>query len=323
MSMEPRKLLTRRNLIIGSLFGGGLVSVLASQRESSSATRAIASGLDLQTFNFETVKVNEFGEIVERKTAQTQRFIEDLGDGIELEMVAIPGGSFLMGTPPDEKILWEGDGEFPQHEVKLKPFYMGRFLTTQEQWSAVMGRFLREPKFKGEKHPMERVSWQDAQEFCKALSIKAGKTYRLPSEAEWEYACRAGTTTTFHYGEAITTDIANYNGKDDQYFLGLPGEDREETTEVGLFPANAWGLHDMHGNLWEWCEDVWSNSYHGAPRDGRARSSLLLLLGYPYKVVRGGSWIVGPHSVRSADRLEYPETYRLSRIGFRVVCSSS
>ncbi|AFY71171.1 Sulphatase-modifying factor protein [Thalassoporum mexicanum PCC 7367] len=323
MPVNPKKLLTRRNLILGSLAGAGLTSALAIKRIKSLSGGAIASELDLQSFDFETVKVNEFGKIVDRQTLQGQKFMEDLGSGVQLEMVSIPGGSFLMGTYPNEEGIYEGDKSEPQHQVKIKPFYLGMYLITQEQWLAVMGKFLREPKYPGDNKPLERVDWIGAQDFCKALSDKTGKKYRLPSEAEWEYACRAGTTTPFHFGETITTDIANYSGNDKPYGKGSQGNYRGETTEVGEFPANPWGLYDMHGNLYEWCEDAWHESYHGAPRNGSARKSALQLIGYPYRVVRGGSWISSPHSCRSAYRTEYSATDTQSRIGFRVVCSAA
>ncbi len=124
-------------------------------------------------------------------------------------------------------------------------------------------------RFKGDNRPVDQVSWADAQEFCKRLSVKTGKDYCLPSEAEWEYACRAGTTTPFHFGETITTELANYDGNS-TYNNGPKGEYREETTDVGLFPANDWGLYDMHGSLWEWCEDDYHSDYNGAPDDGSA-----------------------------------------------------
>jgi formylglycine-generating enzyme required for sulfatase activity len=317
-------MLTRRNLILGSLFSCSVISVLAVKRNNKFSTSNLATTLELQNFNFETVRVNEFGKIIERKQSHAQRFIEDLGSGIQLEMVAIPGGSFLMGTSANEEGIHDGDKSEPQYQVNIKPFYMGMCLITQEQWLAVMGKFLREPKFLGGKNPIERTDWRGAQEFCQLLSDKTRKKYRLPSEAEWEYACRAGTTTPFHYGETITTDIANYAGDFEPYGKGQKGDYRGETTEVGKFPANPWGLYDMHGNLWEWCEDVWFDNYYGAPNNGTARSSIGANLGLnPYRVVRGGSWITSPHSCRSAHRSRYREPHRFSRIGFRVACSSS
>ncbi|MEW6497793.1 MAG: formylglycine-generating enzyme family protein, partial [Cyanobacteriota bacterium] len=195
--------------------------------------------------------------VINRERRTAQYFLEDLGDGIGLEMVLIPGGSFLMGSPEDE--LERSDNESLQHLVTIQLFCLGKYPVTQAQWKAVaalpqVNRKL-DPglsSFKGENRPVETVSWYDAVEFCDRLSQKTGRQYRLPSEAEWEYACRAGTTTPFHFGETITPELANYNGKY-TYGAGVKGVYREETTPVGSFGvANAFGLYDMHGNVWEW-----------------------------------------------------------------------
>jgi formylglycine-generating enzyme required for sulfatase activity len=164
------------------------------------------------------------------------------------------------------------------------------------------------------------VSWDDAIEFCARLSKATGREYRLPSEAEWEYACRAGTTTPFHFGETITTDLANYNGNY-TYGSGSKGQYRKQTTDVGSFPANAFGLHDMHGNVWEWCQDNWHENYNGAPTDGsawvdeNANQNIMIL--------RGGSWFNYPWFCRSAFRLDYGADGRNSIFGFRVVCAAA
>ena len=175
--------------------------------------------------------------------------------------------------------------------------------------------------FKGSNRPVEKVRWYNAVAFCKRLSQKTGKTYRLPSEAEWEYACRAGTTTPFHFGETITTDLANYGGDYTSYGQEPKGVYRKETREVGSFGvANNFGLYDMHGNVWEWCQDHWHSNYEGAPTDGSA------------DLLRGGSWDDFAGYCRSACRshLEYlivdtdlvvSEIRDLNSIGFRVVCS--
>lgn len=261
-------------------------------------------------------------EIV-RATRQAFQWLEDLpNDAPPLEMVSIPGGTFLMGSPAEEPE--RRASEDPQHEVSVAPFLMSKFPITQAQWRAVAALPEIERKlnpdpsyFKGDQRPVEQVSWDDAAEFCRRLSAHTGRPYRLPSEAEWEYACRAGTTTPFHFGETITTDLANYDG-DSTYRRGPTGVYRKETTEVGCFPANAFGLCDMHGNVWEWCADYWHENYEGAPSDGsawlRADDD-----GAP-RVLRGGSWNLNPRNCRSACRNHFNPRAVNSLNGFRVVC---
>jgi formylglycine-generating enzyme required for sulfatase activity len=244
-------------------------------------------------------------------------YTEDLGHDVKLTLMLIPAGEFMMGAPVEEPK--SGDDERPQHLVKVPQFLMGRYPVTQSQWRAVAG-YDRDldpdpSRFKGDNRPVENVSWDEAQEFCQRLSAKTGKGYRLPSEAEWEYACRAGMMTAFHFGETITPELANYDGTA-TYNDSPKGEYRRETTDVGSFPANDWGLHDMHGNVWEWCEDDWHGSYEGAPNDGIAwvesdRSETRRLL-------RGGSWYFAPRNCRSACRYFDTRDYRDNRIGFRV-----
>jgi formylglycine-generating enzyme required for sulfatase activity len=165
---------------------------------------------------------------------------------------------------------------------------------------------------------VEKVNWHDAIEFCARLSKLTGREYRLPSEAEWEYACRAGTKTPFHFGETITRELANYDASN-TYADEAPGEYREKTTPVGQFSPNAFGLYDMHGNVWEWCEDDYHDNYEGAPRDGSA-----WLSNNTTKILRGGSWILYPYRCRSAYRHSYDprDYYYYFFIGFRVVRSS-
>lgn len=175
------------------------------------------------------------------------------------------------------------------------------------------------------KQQLEQVSWEDAEEFCKRLSQKTGKEYTLPNEAQWEYACRAGTTTPFHFGPTITTDLANYRGTDwtynnktypGSYGNGSKGEYREETTEVGIFAiANPFGLYDMHGNVWEWCLDDWHANYKDAPRDRSA-----WLSSDKRKILRGGSWGGNPGYCRSAVRYWFDLGNHFNRFGFRVAC---
>jgi formylglycine-generating enzyme required for sulfatase activity len=284
-----------------------------------------------------------------RQLKQVQGFVEDLGKNITLDMILIPSGSFQMGTPDDEieRLCKEYDVDYfkresPQHEVSIPLFFMGRYPITQAQWRAIaildpIGKQLQpEPSnFKGDNRPVEQISWQDAIEFCARLSRLTGKNYRLPSEAEWEYACRAGTTTPFHFGETISTDLANYEGADEKYGAygrGLRGEYRKETTDVDYFKvANAFGLSDMHGNVWQWCLDPWHSDYKVAPNDGRvwdegkehlyediSKNLDVLLQDDRTHVVRGGSWGNRPGYCRSAARRNF--AYLYLHQGFRVVC---
>lgn len=246
---------------------------------------------NLQTFDFETVTVDVQGNITNRKDNQAQFISEDLGGGASLEMIAIPGGSFLMGSPTEE--VGKENMENPQHKVNISPFFMGKYEVTQEQYQAVMGN--NPSKFKGAKRPVEKVSWNDAVEFCEKLSQKTGKTYRLPSEAEWEYACRARTKTPFHFGETITADLVNYSGY--PYGSAQWEPSRKETTDVGSFPPNAFGLYDMHGNVNEWCSDSVNFNYNGAPNDGSSWETHSDL-----RVLRGGSWKCHAVNCRSAYR---------------------
>ncbi|NET72047.1 MAG: formylglycine-generating enzyme family protein, partial [Sphaerospermopsis sp. SIO1G2] len=226
-----------------------------------------------------------------------------------LEMVKIPGGSFIMGSPESEKD--RDDDEGPQRRVTVPSFFIGRYQLTQEQYQAIMGS--NHSYFKGSKRPVEQVSWDDAVKFCQRLSQKTGKSYRLPSEAEWEYACRAGTTTPFYFGESITPDLVNYNGNF-PYGDAPKGQYRQQTTDVGSFPPNAFGLYDMHGNVWEWCLDNWVDNYNNAPTDGSAvtsQSNSILL--------RGGYWGYYARNCRSAYRYSYARNGRRYYLGFRVV----
>jgi formylglycine-generating enzyme required for sulfatase activity len=245
------------------------------------------------------VTVNSTGQIANRRQGKAQAFIENMGNGITLDMVAIPGGSFVMGSPDTEagRSSYEG----PQRTVNIPAFFMGKYELTQEQYQAVMGN--NPSEFKGAKLPVEKVSWNDAVEFCKRLSKKTGKTYRLPSQAEWEYACRAGTKTPFYFGETITPDLVNYNGNN-PYASAAKGLYRKQTTDVGSFGPNAFGLYDMHGNVWEWC----------TPGDNDRND----------RPVRcGGSWNDAAVNCRSAYRLTNSAADRFSDIGFRVALVSA
>ncbi|MGD1871973.1 MAG: SUMF1/EgtB/PvdO family nonheme iron enzyme [Mastigocoleus sp.] len=357
-NLQRRKLLRTMGLV-----GGGFIAAILGQRilpaasdedsinsepiteipntessntgnsETSVGNNNPISADDLQSFDFETVTVDAKGAITNRRKLNAKYFAEDLGNGRTLEMVQIPGGIFTMGSPSSE--AERDDNEGPQREVKVPGFYMGRYEVTQAQYEAIMGK--NPGKFKGSNRPVELVSWDDAKEFCKKLSEKVGRTYRLPSEAEWEYACRARTITPhrgssvapggnphdradppFYFGDTITADLVNYDGNF-SYGNAPKGENREQTTDVGSFPPNAFGLYDMHGNVYEWCEDTWHVNYNGAPTDGSAwidndnRSR---------RILRGGSWVGDSRSCRCANRSWTYSGLRGFGSGFRIVLSS-
>ena len=304
----------------------------------------ILSGADflIESFEFQIAIIDAKNNVIKTTTKtieqkiQSTEFIEKLSNNVNLKMVSIPGKTFQMGTDDKEieRLCKEYNVEYfrrekPQHKVTIQPFFMGKYQVTQAQWRQIANRTeLKEnrdltpdpSKFKGDNRPVECVSWEDVVEFCSRLSTYTKRLYRLPSEAEWEYACRAGTTTPFHFGETITTDLANYNGNK-IYGNGVKGVYREETTEVGSFGvANNFGLYDMHGNVWEWCQDNWHDNYEGAPTDGSVwidneeHNNRRLL--------RGGSWGSDPVICRSASRYyDYLDYHH--DIGFRVVCSGA
>jgi formylglycine-generating enzyme required for sulfatase activity len=253
----------------------------------------------LPTFEFGVITVDSYEQESSRRKSLARFFPQDLGNGIVLEMVYIPGGTFMMGSPATE--LGRRDNESPQHQVTVPAFFAGKYPITQAQWQAVMGNN-NPSEFRGEKRPVENVSRDMAVVFCGKLSEKTGKKYRLLSEAEWEYACRADTTTPFHFGETITPDLVNYDGG--YYEGGSPYRyparivPREQTTDVGSFGPNAFGLYDMHGNVWEWCSDRWHDNYNDAPTDGSSWETGTNNNG----VRRGGSWNYDAVNCRSAYR---------------------
>ncbi len=277
---------------------------------NSSANQA--DSIEFEEFAFEVVTINVFGEVTNRQTHTARQFMEELNGRIPLEMIAIPGGSFLMGSRAGIGF----EDEYPQHSVRIPSFYAGKYPVTQEQWAAVMDRV---PPYRcqGAKLPVDRVSWDEAQAFCQQLSEKTGRSYRLLSEAEWEYACRAGTTTPFYCGETITTDLANYVGEH-LYHSEPKGIYRHVTTEVGSFPPNAFGLYDMSGNVWEWCADAWYDNYVGAPVDGRTWAGDA----GSRRVLRGGCWHDTPGLCRSASRLKHVPHEGEDYFGFRVALTS-
>jgi formylglycine-generating enzyme required for sulfatase activity len=287
-----------------------------------------------------------------RWPARTQVFHEELGEAERLTMVRIPAGSFQMGSAEQEPGRHANEG--PVHTVTLAEFLIGQTPITQAQWRAVArwtpqqgerwGRELNpEPaKFQGEEarllagetntdgRPVERVSWEDAIEFCSRLSQRTGRNYTLPSEAQWEYVCRAGTSTAYCFGDIIYSDLANFRGTDASRFSS-PAPDpqplfREQTIPVGMFPANAWGLYDMHGNVSEWCLDSVHSSYEGGPYDGSAWEDPQAPK-IEQRITRGGSWSMPPRCCRSAFRFPYRSPSKADvpdvlydDVGFRLVC---
>ena len=237
----------------------------------------------------------------------------DLDGGVKMEFVKIPAGAFEMGSPEGEK---ERSGEEKQHTVEIgKPFYMGKFTVTQEQYEAITGE--NPSSFNGAKNPVDTVSWEDAVRFCEKLSKKVGKTVLLPTEAQWEYACRAGTETPFYFGETISADQANYDGSK-TYGNGVNGEFRQKTTPIRTFKPNAFGLYDMHGNVLQWCQDWYDKDYYAnSPRINPANN---LQGDMKARVLRGGCWNYYPWDCRSASRTRFAPDFRHRVIGFRV-CS--
>jgi formylglycine-generating enzyme required for sulfatase activity len=249
----------------------------------------------------------------------------DLGGGVTLELAFIPAGEFMMGarTSPAEVVRRSGfpadikgfQREHPRHRVRIsRPFFLGTYEVTQAQYEQIVGS---DPSwFNGTDLPVERVSWEEAVAFCRIASERSGRNVRLPSEAEWEYACRAGTTTSFHFGDAITTDQVNYDGRIP--YAGSPKEKwREKTMAVGSVPPNPWGLHHMHGNVYEWCADWLDEGYY-------ARSPGVDPLGPEsgkYRVARGGAWRWCGSFCRSAARGGNLPEVQTSVIGFRVAVS--
>jgi formylglycine-generating enzyme required for sulfatase activity/uncharacterized caspase-like protein len=302
----------RQFLIYAGLGGTGLVTtVVFSQILKPTVQPKL---LELLTVTFTTKTVDKTGKIVNQENHQAKYFKEDLSNGITLEMVQIPGGSFMMGSPASRY-----ESESPQHEVNVPAFSMGKFVVTQEQYQQIMGN---NPSYFTEKEaklPVEQVSWNNAVDFCLKLSQQTGREYRLPSEAEWEYACRAGTTTPFHFGETITTELANYDGTY-TYASEPKGKYLQKTTDVDSFTPNAFGLYNMHGNVWEWCQDDLHNDYTDAPTNGSAWESQ----DGDIKVARGGSWLNDPTFSRSAYRGTFGKSkLRVNDLGFRVVCSGA
>ena len=266
------------------------------------------------------------GAEAKRRQAETARALGvkpeqdfELAPGVKVTMVLIPAGEFMMGSGVSAREVARLAGldadkyfenEHPQHRVTIKkPFWMAKHEVTQAQWQAVMGR--NPSDFKGDKNPVEKVSWDHIQDFLKKVNARVeGGGFALATEAQWEYACRAGTGTPFHFGETISTDQVNYNGNY-PYGRGRKGVYRERAMPVGSFPANAWGLHDMHGNVWEWCASPHAGRYNGSESKGAEAPA-------NWRVLRGGSWYTFARFCRSASRSYGFPGLRGSFMGFRV-----
>ena len=298
---------------------------------STKLNQAIAPALSqsaLSQFSFETahvtinrIGIGNFSKVqlqINNRQRQGNAYIETLGNvqgkSIGLEMVYIPTGKFYIGSPTSE--IGHSTEESPRQIINIRSFFISRFPITQRQWKVLMDN--NPAIFIGNSdRPVESVSWDDVQSFCQKLSDRTHKPYRLPSESEWEYACRAGTITPFCFGETIAPNLGNYNAAI-PYKYAPAGISNTSTTEVGSYPANAFGLHDMHGNLWEWCEDVWHDDYDLLPIDGTAHTQ-----GgdRSCRVVRGGSWRDPADYCRSAKRSKNATNQGDRSTGFRIAVS--
>ena len=256
--------------------------------------------------------INESNGLSISKSADTYKVGDTFRDCATCpEMVVVPSGSFMMGSPADEP--HRRDDEGPQHRVTIsEPFAVGKYAVTVGQFEEFANETghpnneWHDPGFKqSADHPVVKVNWNDAKAYTEWLSTKTGQNYRLLSEVEWEYVARAGTTTAYHFGADITHEHANYHHAN------------QGTVEVGSYPANVFGLHDVHGNVWEWVEDCWHDDYNGAPSDGSAWTSDCDF-DDRVRVLRGGSWDVNPGILRSAYRDYYYARNRNDVIGFRI-----
>ena len=250
-------------------------------------------------------------------------WFEELEPGVAISMLEIPSGRFEMGAPSEE----EGYDyrEAPLHEVELEGFFLSQTPITQTQWRVVAegGKIELDltsipSELRGPDRPMVNVSWDDAVRFCHLLSQFTGRRYSLPSEAQWEYACRSKTRTPFCFGIRLITELSNYN-VNNNYANHPKGSNLGRSTDVGSYPANALGLQDMHGNVWEWCEDHWHDNYDGAPKDGNAWVDSSAA-GYEGRLLRGGAWNGPSGNCRSAYRSFHEPMFRSPCGGFRICC---
>jgi formylglycine-generating enzyme required for sulfatase activity len=351
---EPQRGLLRRGLPLTrrqTIGIAALAVVGAGAAIAAPAIRRLLSRPSLRTVTFEFPSVDEKGMRKPSETSTAKVFTEPLGSSDGLDMVSIPAGGFTMGSPAGEPERRSNEG--PQHYVTLASFFIGAAPVTQAQWTAVVmahsagiDRDL-DPKpsfFRNIDLPVESITWNEAEEFCLRLAAITGRRYQLPSEAEWEYVCRAGTMTPFNVGPTITTDLANYCGTggavcgdsdgksiasdvyndikygSGAYDQGPTGIFRATTTRPRTFPPNRFGIYDMHGNVWEYCLDKVADSYADTPGDGAA------YLSGPrdaQRILRGGSWSHNPAICRSAyrDSIDPGSSGWQGRIGLRVACT--
>jgi len=304
----------------------------------------VAPPINLSEYLVDVITSDNRGKVTESRKNRVRYFTENLNGGAVIEMVEAPGGTFSMGTTAGEieqiardhgrdvekemkrmlpeRLRWET----PQHMVRVSRFYLSKYEVTQAQWR-VVSQFpkvkrdlMSDPSyFKGDSRPVETVSWEDAMEFCERLSRATGRKYRLPTEAEWEYACRAGSRTAFHFGATVTPAWVNYNSES-PYASAPKADPRQQTMPVGsLGVANAFGLFDMHGNVWEWCLDTWQDNYFQAPNDGSSREKES---NNYVKVIRGGAWNSVAGECRASARNRITAPFKLNGIGFRVVAEA-
>jgi formylglycine-generating enzyme required for sulfatase activity len=297
------------SLVAGGTAAGALAVFLAARGRGARGGSRPPAGSDSESNSSDgtDVPANHPPEIV---------------NSIGMRLRLISAGTFTQGSPPSE--AGRADHEGPQREVTLtRPFYLGVRPVTQAEYLAlcqVNPAHFQAGRGGGPEHPVEMVSWDDAAEFCRRLSARPeeqslGRKYRLPTEAEWEYACRGGTRTAYHGGDSLDSTQANFNG-DFPGGQAAAGPNRQCTSPVGTFPPNAWGLEDMHGNVWEWCRDRYAaDAYRVNPAvdpEGPPRGEA--------RVMRGGSWVLRGRDCRAAARDKLAPSIRGKQVGFRVVC---
>jgi formylglycine-generating enzyme required for sulfatase activity len=321
LSQARRKPVRKPTPVPEAISKSTLVKALKELRRGDSQD-FIVEKIRLRRVNFKLTKMVE-RELRKAGPGATDELINAVRDNygghniranrLGMEFVYVPAGSFMMGSPALE--VGGFVDESPQHQVTVQSFYMGKNEVTQAQWQTVMGTI--PSQFKGcDNCPVEQVSWNDVQEFIHKLDAMDDEyTYRLPTEAEWEYTARAGTTTAFAFGDSLSSRQANFDG---YYPYGAAAKRvrRQKTTPVGSFQPNAWGLYDMHGNVWEWCEDIWHSNYDGAPSDGSAWLDASISTA---RVRRGGSWTNYGNAVRSAIRSWDAPYATTPYTGFRLV----